>query len=173
MKNQYVESFLPFGIGASFALILGGLLGLGALLGYLIGEQPPFNQLGGIVLLIIFLAVFVGPLIYNKKASSFEHGRTVVDKYDGMGLIQGLRGAFFRLIAYEDGLEIRAFYHCYFIPYNHIRRFDIDEGLLRHRLNIETGLEGVPEYLAASDKKFLNLLRLIETKVQTGGARPA
>ena len=173
MKNQYVESFLPFGIGASFALILGGLLGLGALIGYLIGDQPPFNQLGGIVLLIIFLAVFVGPLIYNKKASNFEPGRTVVDKYDGMGLIQGLRGAFFRLIVYQDGLEIRAFYHCYFIPFSHIRHIEIKESFLSHRLNIETGLEGVPEYLAASDRKFLTVLRLIETKVQTGGARPA
>jgi membrane protein YdbS with pleckstrin-like domain len=173
MKNQYMESFIPFGIGTSFMLILIVLLGLGALVGYLIGDRPPFNQLGGIGLLTVFLVVFVGPLIYNRTTSRFESGRTVLDKCDGMGLIQGLRGALFRLIVYEDGLEIRAFYHRYFIPYSHINHLDIEEGLLRHRLNIETDLEGLPQYLVANDKKFLALFRLIETKVRTGGAWPA
>jgi uncharacterized membrane protein len=119
MHREYSDSIFPFGIGASFIISLVGLLLAGSLIGVFLGPllvQKGFEQGGGIILLIIVLVIIVGPIIYNKRISRFEKEKTVLKVIDHFGMIQGLRGAFIRLLLYEEGLEIRAFYHRYFIP---------------------------------------------------------
>lgn len=128
---------------------------------------------GGIVLLIIFLIVFAGPRVYNSRASRFEKGRAVLDTLDDLGVVQGLRGAFFRLLLYDDGLEIRAFYHRYFIPFAEIDGIALEKGLLHTRLHIATGIAGVPRCVTATDTKLVDLARRIEDGIRSQKALAA
>lgn len=81
-------------------------------------------------------------------------------------LFRGLRGAFFRIIVYEEGLEIRAFDHRYFIPYDKIKRIMIEDGLINKKLTIISGIGGIPDYIASPDDKFLNVALLVEMKAK-------
>jgi len=167
MKNKYSDSLVPFGIGTSFFLLLTLLMSAGAGAGYLLRDYPVFLQAGGIILLIIFVTLVLVPVLYNKRKSSFERNRVVLARYDGIGTIQGLRGAMFRIILYEDGIEVRAFYHRYYIPFEKIKKITIVEGHVSKRLEIETGIAGVPDTIVAADKKFWALVDQIAARVKT------
>lgn len=143
----------------------------GAMAGFLLGGKHNFQQLGGIPLSIIFLVLLAGPILYNRKKSRFEIDKAVLEKFDSIGTIQGLRGAFFRLLIYKKGLEIRAFYHRFYIPFNKINRVSIEEGYFNNRLNIVTGIDGVPDHIVSSGKQFLSLAFLIEKKVKSNKAK--
>ncbi len=164
MDKEYSDSSIPMSIGTSFVLALVVMLSAGAAAGFLLKGQDDVPQLGGFVLLLIFMVLIVGPVLYNKKPSRFEKQRSPLFRMDGIGILQGLRGALFRLILYDEGFEIRAFYHRYFIPFAGIKKFSIEKGYVSTRINFETGLAGVPDYLTASDSKFDELARLIEKK---------
>ncbi len=41
---------------------------------------------GGIVLLLIFMVLIVGPVLYNKKPSRFEKQRSPLFRMDGIGI---------------------------------------------------------------------------------------
>jgi hypothetical protein len=169
MKREYSDSFFPCGIGASFiitllALMLGGLL-LGVFLGPFL-EQKNFKQGGGIILLVTILVIVVGPIFYNKLVSRFERERTPLKIIDHFGIIQGLRGAFIRLLLYEEGFEIRAFYHRYFIPFDKIDSVSIERILLSNRINIKTTIKGAPEFLTLPDKQQSDLAIIIRNKIR-------
>ncbi|MDF1592404.1 MAG: hypothetical protein P1P89_12885 [Desulfobacterales bacterium] len=106
MDKKYSDSLFPIGIGASFVWTLVIMLIAGAMAGFPLGDKHNFKQLGGVPLLIIFLVLLVGPILYNRKISRFQKDKWVLGQFDGIGMIQGLRGAFFRLFVYEDGMEI-------------------------------------------------------------------
>jgi hypothetical protein len=167
MNKEYSDSIIPIGIGASFVSALVMMLSASAIVGFLLREKINFPQLGGVFLLIIFSVLLIGPILYNRKKSRFEQGRSVLNRYDGIGIVQGLRGALFRLLVYEKGIEIRAFYHRYYIPFNKINRASIEEGYFNNRLNIVTGIDGVPDYIVSSGKEFLSLAFLIEKKAKS------
>ena len=154
MDKKYSDSLLPLGIGGSFFAMLVLMLLAGTLVGVLLGDLQEYTQLGGVVLLVIFVVLLIGPMLYNRKRSIFEQERSVIDVFDGFGTLQGLRGAFFRLIIYNEGIEIRAFYHRYFIPFEKIKQVSIEKGLIGHRINFVTEIIGIPDYLASSDQKF-------------------
>ena len=165
MNKKYSDSLIPVGIGTSFFSALVIMLSAGAMVGFLLGDKHNFQQLGGVFLLIIFLVLLVGPILYNRKKSRFEEERSILDIYDGIGIIQGLRGALFRLIIYEEGFEIRAFYHRYYIPFERIKKVSIEEGYINKRLNFVTGIVGAPDYIVSSNKIIQALAFLIEKKV--------
>lgn len=167
MGNKYSDALIPFGIGTSFFLLLIILLSAGAGVGYLLKDYPIFPQSGGIILLIIFMVLLLIPVFYNKRKSPFEQNRVVLVKYDGIGTIQGLRGALFRIILYEDGIEVRAFYHRYHIPFDKIQEIHTESGYTSKKLNIVTGIAGVPDYIVSSDKKFWALADQIAARVKT------
>lgn len=171
MKNKYSDSLIPLGIGTSYLLFLAILMLAGTGVGYFFKDKHAFPQAGGIILLIIFVILVLLPILYNRKKSPFEKNRVVLGKYDGIGIIQGLRGALFRLIIYKDGIEIRAFYHRYYIPFNKMKRVRIDEGYTSKRLKIETGISGIPNYIVSSGKEFRKLLELIENEKEDDGRR--
>jgi hypothetical protein len=150
MNREYSDSLFPCGVGASFIITLLALMLGGSLVGLFLGpflEQKNFEQGGGIILLIIILVIVVGPIIYNKRVSRFERERTPLKIIDHFGIIQGLRGAFLRLLLYEEGLEIRAFYHRYYIPFDKIDGVSIERLLFGNRLNIKTIIGGAPGYI--------------------------
>jgi hypothetical protein len=174
MKNTYSDSLLPFSIGTSFTVALFSLLLAGAGVGYLLCDCNLPPQSGGIILLIIMVLLVVMPLFYNRKKSSFEQRNTLIEKYDGIGIIQGLKGAMFRLLIYEEGVEIRAFYHRFYIPYENIKTVAMEEesfGFMR--LRVKTGLAGIPDYIIANDKIVREFAHLLERKVKSQDALPS
>jgi|LQYC01.1.fsa_nt_gi hypothetical protein len=176
MNREYSDSLFPSGIGVSFiitllALLLGGLLA-GVFLGPFLAKKG-FEQGGGIILLLIFLVIMVGPIIYNKRISRFEKERTALRIIDHFGMIQGLRGVFIRLLLYEEGLEIRAFYHRYFIPFGKIDGVSIERLLFDKRINIKTTITGMPEFLTLPEKQLSDLTSIIQNKIRYNKANSA
>ncbi len=173
MNESYSDSIFPFGIGASFLIVLGVLMAASAAAGFFLKNiHGDMRHGGGIILLIIFLIMLAGPVLHYRKRSRYEKDKVVIGKYDGIGVIQGLRGAFFRLLVYEEGLEIRAFYHRYYIPFSEISRVSIEEGRFNIRLNIVTVIKGVPDHIISSGKQFMSLAMLIEKKTGAESERP-
>lgn len=168
MNSQYKDSLVPLSIGTSFFLILIAFLAAGAIAGLFLDNEEELQQLGGIPLLIIFLVLVVGPLFYNKNISRFEKDREIQHKIDCIGTIQGLRGAFLRCLIYEDGIEIRAFYHRYFIPYSQIQKLSISENKFSTILNFPSGIDGIPDTIVSSGIKFQSLSRIIQKKIEPG-----
>jgi hypothetical protein len=176
MNRKYSDSLFPWGIGASFVIALLALMSGGALVGVFLGpflEQKNFKQGGGIILLVMILVIVVGPMIYNKRVSRFERERIPLKKIDHFGIIQGLRGAFIRLLLYDEGIEIRAFYHRYYLPFEIIDGVSIERILFCNRINIKTIIEGVPEFLTLPDKQLSDLASIIQNKIWYNKANSA
>lgn len=130
-------------------------------------KQQNLEQGGGIILLISILVLLVGPIFYNKRVSRFERERTPVKTIDHFGIIQGLRGAFIRLLLYDDGLEIRAYYHRYYIPFEKIDGVSIERILLSgRRINIKTIIKGAPGWLTLPDEQLSDLASIIQNKIR-------
>ena len=176
MNHKYSDSLFPWGIGASFVIALLALMLGGVLVGVFLGtylEQKNFKQGGGIILLVVILMMIVGPMIYNKRVSRFERGKNPLEIIDHFGIIQGLRGAFIRLLLYEEGFEIRAFYHRYYIPFEKIDGVSIERILFCNRINIKTKIEGVPEFLTLPDKQLSELASIIQNNIGYNNANGA
>jgi hypothetical protein len=168
MNRKYSDSLFPWGIGASFVIVLLALMSGGALVGVFLSsflEQKNFKQGGGIILLIMILVIVVGPMIYNKRVSRFERERIPLKIIDHFGIIQGLRGAFIRLLLYDEGIEIRAFYHRYYIPSEIIDGVSIERILFCNQINIKTIIEGMPGFLTLPDKQLSDLASIIQNKI--------
>lgn len=176
MNRKYSDSIFPCEIGASFVIALLAMMSGGVLVGVLLGpflEQKIFKQGGGIILLVMILVIVVGPLIYNKRISRFERERIPLTIIDHFGIIQGLRGAFIRLLLYDEGIEIRAFYHRYYIPFEKIVGVSIERILFCSRINIKTIIEGVPGFLTLPDKQLSDLTSIIQNKIAYNKANSA
>jgi hypothetical protein len=176
MNRKYSDSIFPWEIGASFVIALLAMMSGGVLVGVLLGpflEQKNFKQGGGIILLVMILVIVVGPLIYNKRISRFERERIPLTIIDHFGIIQGLRGAFIRLLLYDEGIEIRAFYHRYYIPFEKIVGVSIERILFCNRINIKTIIEGVPGFLTLPDKQLSDLTSIIQNKIVYNKANSA
>jgi hypothetical protein len=176
MNRKYSDSLFPWGIGASFFIVLLALMSGGALAGVFPGpflEHNNFKQGGGIILLVIILVIVVGPLLYNKRISRFQKERTPLKIIDHFGIIQGLRGAFIRLLIYDEGIEIRAFYHRYYIPYEIIDGVSIERILFCNRINIKTIVKGMPGFLTLPDKQLSDLTSIIQNRIQYNKAKLA
>ena len=116
-------------------------------------------------MLIIFVALLLAPLLYNRMKSPFQQDKTILNTYDGIGTMQGLRGALFRLILYKEGIEIRAFYHRYYIPFKKIKNIVIEKGYISKTFNIDSEIKGVAKYIVSIDKKFWEFAEKIEQKM--------
>jgi len=176
MNRKYSDSLFPWGIGASFVFTLLALIFGGALAGLLVEpflEHKNFKQGGGIILMIIILVIVVGPIIYNKKVSRFEIERTPLKILDCFGVIQGLRGAFIRLIVYDGGIEIKAFYHRYLIPFEMIESVSIERIFFCNGINIKTKIEGVPGFLSLPDEQLSDMASIIQNKIGYNKANSA
>jgi len=166
MNRKYSDSLFPWGIGASFVIFLLALIAGGFLAGtFLDPYLKNFKQGGGIILLVIILVIVVGPLLYNKKASRFERERTPLKIIDHFGVIQGLRGASIRLLLYDEGVEIRAFYHRYYIPFEMIEGVSIERIFFCKGISIKTTIKDMPGFLTLPDKDLSDLFKAIQNKL--------
>ena len=167
MDKDYSDSLIPLGIGASFFWGFALLLTFGTIAGLILVDRVDIQQPGSITLIAIFLFLLIGPMLFIRRPSRFQADRAVRAQFDGIGTIQGLRGALFRLLVYDDGIEIRAFYHRYYLPFERIQNASIEECYFSNTLNIVTDIVGVPDYIRSAQKEFLPLAVQIEKKVKS------
>ena len=93
-----------------------------------------------------FFIMFFGPIIYNTFPSSFQKERSIVRSFTGGGSISLFHGywPFFKLMVYHDGLEVRAMFHRYFIPYENMDDIPGKVGFFNRGLLIKSNLPDVP-----------------------------
>ena len=86
------------------------------------------------------------PGLWNRIPSPFQKTRRVVASFTGGGGIFLFHGSwpFFRLLVYEDGLEARFMFHCFFIPYDRMAPLPEKAGFFALGLIIRSDLPGVP-----------------------------
>jgi hypothetical protein len=153
--SLYRSSPSPFGEAGTFILIV--------FLGFLILSLTPkrLAPLG----VPIALAIVVGPLAFNFMVSPFQKQRVVVGSFWGGGAIYLLHGTwpFFRLLVYQDGLEVRIMLNRYFIPYG---QMDCHAGFLKIGLLIKSQLPNVPSRIRFYGRTR-TILRLIEEQTES------
>lgn len=138
-ETKYKDSPFPFGVTGTFLLSF-AVLPIAAALGFVGLEYLPY------VLLPAFGVIFCAPIAYNYISSRFEDGRTRLTSYTGGGSIFLFNASwpFFRLLVYEDGVEVRVEFHRFFIPYGSMGDFPTKVGFFTRGLLIVSDLPGVP-----------------------------
>ena len=140
-KTEYKDALLPFGVFGTFALLIAVPLSL-----LFVAEKFWDVEKAGVLFMPAILLVLFGPVAYNYLPSKFEKQRRVVASYTGGGSIFMFNGSwpFFRLMVYDDGLEIRTTLHRFFIPYDQMDDFPEKIGFFSRGLLIRSNLPGVP-----------------------------
>lgn len=161
---KYKDALLPFGIVGTGAFVIGI-----PLLIIFILEKFYGPGLVGYIFIPTFLFVFFGPVVYNYIPSPFQRERSLVGSYTGGGSIFLFSGSwpFFRLMVYEDGIEVRTMFHRFFIPYDKMGGIPDRIGFFRRGLLISSDLPGVPSGIRFSGfgmKKLVRLLNEMRTK---------
>jgi hypothetical protein len=150
VSDEHQYWFSPFGVrvgaGVLFAVVL-SLVAITYAASYVIGERiARLVFVGGLGFLVL------APGLYSGIRSPFEERRKLVSSFAGGGFFSTPPDAWFpesvgfmRILIYEDGVEVRADFCCYFIPYDEMIRRGPKTGWLRARgLSIESELPGVP-----------------------------
>jgi len=140
-RQKYKDSPSPFGIAGTFALLIAVPMAIIMIVQKYAGpEVVPFFFLSA------FLLIFVGPLLYNQVPSPFENERNLIESYTGGGSIFLFSGSwpFFRLLVYPDGIEIRAMFHRYFIPYGKMDNLPDKIGFFNRGILFKSSLSDVP-----------------------------
>jgi hypothetical protein len=123
ISNQVLGFAFTFWIGSLFVLMIALPSVLLAAL-YII-QQYSSPEISGpifvMTVLIFLLPMFVCSIGFNYRLSPFQENRTLVADFTGGGtlwyLIQG-SSPFFRLMVYEDALEVRFIFHRFLIPFD-------------------------------------------------------
>ncbi len=150
VSDEHQYWFSPFGVNDTKHVLFVVVLIWVAItyaVSYVIGER-----IAGVVGVGGFGFLLLAPGLYSGIRSPFEERRKLVSSFAGLGWFsttpyQWLRECvpFMRILIYEDGVEVRANFCCYFIPYNLMIRRGPKTGWLRVRgLSIESELPGVP-----------------------------
>ncbi len=163
-QTKYKDALLPFGILGTFAFLIGVPLLLVFVLERYFGPGVfPY------LFMPIFVLNFFGPIVYNYIPSRFQRERIVVASYTGGGSILLFHGSwpFFRLMVYEDGVEVRVEFHRFLIPYNKMVDLPNKIGFFSRGVLIKSDLPGVPSGIRFSGfgmKKILKVLNEMRDK---------
>lgn len=157
--GPYCHALLPFGVHLTFF----GVIAAGMLV-FLLLSTLAKDFLMPVLLLPVFLLLFVGPILFNYRPSPFQKQRRVLDVATGGGSIFMLNGSwpFFRLLIYDDGLEVRFFLHAWFIPYARLESITLQRAFLSRALLIRSDLPRVPNRIRFSSSRQKELLARIE-----------
>jgi hypothetical protein len=163
-QTKYKDALLPFGILGTFAFLIGVPLLLIFILERYFGPGAfPY------LFMPTFILIFFGPIVYNYIPSRFQRERSVVASCTGGGSILLFHGSwpFFRLMVYEDGVEVRVEFHRLFIPYNKMADLPNKIGFFGRGVLIKSDLPGVPSGIRFSGfgmKKILIVLNEMRNK---------
>lgn len=163
-QTKYKEALLPFGVFGTSAFVIGI-----PLLAIFILQKYFGPAAAACVFFPILILIFFGSVVYNYVPSCFQRERSVVASYTGGGSILLFHGSwpFFRLIVYEDGVEVRVEFHRFFIPYDKMGAIPSKIGFFNRGLLIQSDLPGVPSSIRFNGfamKKILNALDEMKRK---------
>ena len=140
--KKYVEALIPFGFVETTIFFVSVPLIFLFFLEKFWNDRSTFHYwvLGTI---LVFTIVHI---IYNARPSSFELNRTVIEWYVGGGsiLLFGATWPFYKLIIYEDGIEIRFMFHRFFIPYDLLDSVENKFWFSKKSIYIQSNIVGVP-----------------------------
>jgi hypothetical protein len=169
---KYKDSPSRFGVYGTLILIIAVPLLIAFLAVNYFGEEILL-----FIFLPMFLLVFFGPIIYNYFPSPFQEQRNLVTSFTGGGSIFLFGGSwpFFRLLVYEDAVEIRTMLQRYLIPYDKMEDLPERIGFFSRGILFKSDLPDVPSrirYQGFGMKKVLKVLsetrnKYLETRTQT------
>ncbi len=174
-EKRYSESPLPFSYFKTVILVYIDLFFL-----FLLVEKI-FSPILLALLFSTAITLFLVILIkYNKVPSRFEQKRSVIFSSSGFGAFSASKSLpfisflvsnysklspFYKLLVYEDGLEMRFYFQRYFIPYDRLEaRERKKRRFLTYPLEIHSDLPGVPERIALWTDEMDKLAELINEK---------
>ncbi len=140
IELKYHHSFFPYGVAGVAIFILIPFITT------LIIPTVILKDLYFIVLFLGIIVFFFLLVISNYVGSPFQSGRRLITTIDGGGgdAVVEASMPFYRLLVYEDGIEIRGFFQCYFIPYDKITGIRKSK-LLGSAVEIRSKAPDVPE----------------------------
>jgi hypothetical protein len=157
-RQKHKDSPSPFGVAGTFALLIAvPLFTIMIAQKYAGPEAIPFFFLSA------FLLIFVGPALYNQVPSPFENERNPAASYTGGGSMLLFSGSwpFFRLLVYHDGVEIRAMFHRYFIPYDKMDDLPDKIGFFNRGILFKSNLPDVPSGIRFYGSGIKRILKAI------------
>ncbi|KPA13181.1 membrane protein [Candidatus Magnetomorum sp. HK-1] len=138
---KYKEALIPFGVLGIFALLIAiPLLSFFAIDMF----DDPSKMIPNFMATFVF--IFFALVAYNFIPSTFQKQRKTIESFTGEGSIFLFNGTwpFFRLLVYEDGIEIRVMLHRFFVPYDKMEDIPEKVGFFSRGILIKTELPGVP-----------------------------
>lgn len=158
VENSYKESPFPFGVVGTFVIFLGIMM---FSMFFVMEHTAP--AAAAFMFPLMFVVIFVGPAWFNRLPSSFEQARTVAASYTGGGSMLMFNGSwpFFRLLVYDDGVEIRVMFHRFFIPYDKMEDLPDKIKFFSFGVLFKSDLPGVPSSIrfhGRSSKKILEFV---------------
>ena len=154
----YKDSPSPFGIAGTFAMQLGGFL-----IPVFIAQSYWGPEVFALLFPVGFLALFVGPVIFNYRTSPFQRHRHLVAAFTGGGSIFLFHASwpFFRLLVYEDALEVRVEFHRFLIPFEKMADTPAKVDFFTAGLLIQSELPGVPGRIRFSSFGLRKIARVV------------
>jgi hypothetical protein len=163
-ETRYKDTPVPFGLlGTLVALIAVPMVVI--MLSFKFGGP----ESAATIFLPFFIAIFLGPVLYNRVASPFEQGRILIASYIGGGSTFLMNGSwpFFRLLIYADGVEVRVMFHRFFIPYDRMEDLPEKLGFFSRGILFQSDLPGVPtsiRFYGSRNKDILAQIRELRSR---------
>lgn len=157
-EMKYKDSPVPFGIVGTFPLLIAV-----PLLGMIIGQKYVGPESMALLFPFVFLFIFLGPTSFNYFSSPFQNNRKLVTSFTGGGSIFLLHGSwpFFRLLVYENALEVRFMFHRFLIPYEKMDDIHDKIGFFTTGILIKSDLPDVPSSIRFSGFGMKKIVQII------------
>lgn len=155
---RYKDSPLPFGIMGTFPLLIAVLL----LLMFVMEKYAGPDSIG-LIFPFVFLFIFLGPTIFNYLPSPFQKNRRLLGSFTGGGSIFLFHGSvpFFRLMVYDDALEVRVMFHRFLIPYDRMEDIPNKIGFFSTGILIKSDLPDVPSSIRFGGFGMKKIVRVV------------
>lgn len=158
---QYHHSPLPFGMFGTFMVMSVSMF-------IVVGISSRFLEKGytEFLLLPLFVIAFVLPIYYNTRPSVFEKEHVLIESWVGGGSMMWFYGQWplFKLLVYKDGLEVRVYFHCYFIPYDKMDEPSEESAFFNVGVLIKSDLPEVPSRIRFGQVRAKNVLDFVKTQ---------
>jgi hypothetical protein len=158
VETKYKDSPFPFGITGTFLLLIAAPLLL-----IFVGQKYAGPEAIALLFPFVFLFIFLGLTIFNYSSSPFQKNRKLVATFTGGGSIFLFHGSwpFFRLIVYDDALEVRVMFHRFLIPYERMEDIPGKIGFFSTGMLIKSDLPDVPSSIRFSSFGMKKLVQIV------------
>jgi hypothetical protein len=112
---------------------------------------------------LVFIFIFLGPTIFNYLSSPFQENRKLLTAFTGGGSIFLFSGSwpFFRLMVYDDALEVRVMFHRFLIPYEKMDDIPNKLGFFSTGMLIKSDLPDVPSSIRFSGFGMKRIVQVV------------